>query len=75
MIEPSRIDKALTFIFKALRNTTKLKDPIISVQHTTKAKTRIGGCTKDKLYDRTAFYTSKIENCMRSLVKLRIYSK
>ena len=53
MVKQSRINRAFTFIFKALRIRTKLKDPTISVQHSTKAKARFGGCIRDKLFERS----------------------
>ena len=73
MVKQSRINRAFNFIFKAIRIKTKLKDPTVSVQHSTKAKARFGGCIRDKLYDRTVLFISKIENCMRGLVDLRIF--
>ena len=71
MIKRSRINRAFTFIFKALRIKTRLKDPKISVQHSTKAQAHFGGCVRDKLYDRSVFYATKIENAMRGLIELR----
>ena len=71
MVKQSRINRAFTFIFKALRIKTKLKDPTISVQHSTKAKARFGDYIRDKLFERSVFYISKVENCMRGMVKLR----
>ena len=73
MVKQSRINRAFNFIFKALRLKTKLKDPTMSVQHSIKAKARFGGCIRDKLFDRSVFYISKVENCMRSLVNLKIF--
>ena len=39
--------------------------------HTAKSKARFGGWIRDRLSDRSIFYVSKVEHCMREPIKLR----
>ena len=73
VIKPHRIDRAFRMIFKLVRISCRREDPTVSCMHTPKSKTRFGGWIRDRLKDRSVFYLSKVEHCMRGLAKFRWY--
>ena len=73
MAKPKIIEKAFAFVFDGLRRLTKRADPLVSVMHTAKSKTKNGGWISDRLSDRSVFFLSKIEKCMKQLLKCRYY--
>ena len=56
VIEISEIKSSIKELFASLNKLTVSKDPSVSVMHSTKAKTSIGGRIDDVLCDRTAFF-------------------
>ena len=73
MISPSRISRALRIIFRSTQILSRSNDPTVSCMHTPKAKTRFGGWIRDRLYDRSVYFPSKISHCVKSLIQLRWY--
>ena len=60
-------------LFPSLSKLTGSKDPTVSVMHSTKAKTSIGGRIDDVLCDRTVLFSSKVRTCIEGLLKMRTY--
>ena len=64
VIEISEIESSIKELFTSLNKLTGSKDPSVSVMHSTKAKTSIGGRIDDMLCDRTVFFSSKVRTCV-----------
>lgn len=65
--------KSIEDLFPIGFKITGSRDPIVSVMHSTKAKTSAGGRADDMLCDRTAFFASKVRICVDGLLRMRTY--
>ena len=73
MVKASVIEDSFSQVFKAIRSSTKQRDPTLSVIHSTKAKAKYGGWISDKLYDRSVLFLSRVAHGMRTLARLKFY--
>ena len=74
VIKPHRIERAFRMIFRMIQIKCGRKDPTISCIHSQQSKTCYGGWIRDRLYDRSVFYLSKVERRMRGLAQFRWYT-
>ena len=73
VIENIEIEKSIAELFSVCSRLTNSKDPTVSIMHSTKAKTAVGGRVDDTLCDRTVFFASKVRTCVKGLLEMRTY--